>query len=92
MQEFKMLFSPIKIGSMESKNRCLMPPMGINYANPDGTLTEREIEFYTARYSRQERHQIDSDFHDVALLYRFLPMIMITKRYGQCNAQSLVRR
>jgi len=45
----KMLFSPIKIGSMESKNRCLMPPMGINYGNPDGTLSEKEIAFYTAR-------------------------------------------
>jgi len=34
---------------MELKNRCVMPGMGMNYANPDGTVSEREIAYYTAR-------------------------------------------
>lgn len=49
MKELKMLFSPIKIGTMELKNRCVMPPMGINYANKDGSLNDREIAYYVAR-------------------------------------------
>jgi len=49
MVELKMLFSPVKIGNMELKNRCVMPAMGINYADPDGSITEREIAFYTTR-------------------------------------------
>jgi len=49
MKQLKMLFSPIKIGTMELKNRCVMPPMGINYAEPDGSISEQEIAFYTAR-------------------------------------------
>jgi len=49
MKELKMLFSPIKIGAMELKNRCVMPAMGVNYANPDGTVNEREIAYYVER-------------------------------------------
>jgi len=34
---------------MELKNRIVMAPMGINYAEPDGSVSEREIAYYAAR-------------------------------------------
>ena len=46
---FKQLFSPIKIGSMEVKNRIVMPPMGTLFGAPDGTVTERHLNYYEAR-------------------------------------------
>ena len=43
------LFSPIKIGSMELKNRIAMAPMATNYANSDGTISERLSAYFEAR-------------------------------------------
>lgn len=43
------LFSPGKIGSMELRNRLVMPPMGTNYATEDGHITQRLIDYYEAR-------------------------------------------
>ncbi|MBI4286093.1 MAG: FAD-dependent oxidoreductase [Chloroflexi bacterium] len=36
---FKRLFEPGLIGQMEIKNRIVKPPMGTNYATPDGFVT-----------------------------------------------------
>jgi len=47
--DFKLLFSPIKVGTMELKNRIIMPAMGTNYAEPDGMMSEREIAYHEAR-------------------------------------------
>ena len=49
MKALKLLFSPIKIGTMELKNRIVMPAMGTNYAEPDGMMSEREIAWHVAR-------------------------------------------
>ena len=49
MKELKILFSPIKIGSMELRNRIAMPAMGTNSAEPDGMMSEREIAWHEAR-------------------------------------------
>jgi len=49
VKELKMLFSPIKIGTMEVRNRIVMPPMGTNFAAPDGSPTDRQINYYAAR-------------------------------------------
>jgi len=50
MNSFKLLFSPIKIGKMEVRNRIVMPPMSQGYAaGLDGTVTERGIHYYEAR-------------------------------------------
>lgn len=46
---FKHLFSPGQIGSMKLKNRIVMSPMGNYLANPDGTVSEADIAFYSAR-------------------------------------------
>lgn len=46
---FKTLLSPIKIGSMEVKNRFVVPPMGTCFANPDAFVSQQLIDYYAAR-------------------------------------------
>lgn len=47
--KFDNMFSPIKIGNMEVKNRFVVPPMGNNFANTDGTMSEQSVAYYGAR-------------------------------------------
>lgn len=47
--EFSMLCSPFNIGQLPIKNRFIVPPMGTNYANADGTVTQQLIDYYVAR-------------------------------------------
>ena len=47
--EFRSMFSPVKIGTVQIKNRFAVPPMGNNFANTDGTLSERSKAYYGAR-------------------------------------------
>src|SRR5512139_2272517 len=49
MNLFPSLFSPIKIKSMELVNRVVMPPMGTNLGNPDGTVSEANIAYLKRR-------------------------------------------
>ena len=46
---YKHLLSPGKIGKMSVRNRTVMPPMGTNYADTDGFVTERLAGYYEAR-------------------------------------------
>ena len=46
---FDMLSSPMKIGSCEIKNRIVLPPMLMGFANLDGTPTEKLINYYEER-------------------------------------------
>lgn len=49
-EEHKILFEPIKIGSLEIKNRFVLAPMGPGgLCNPDGSFNERGEEFYVER-------------------------------------------
>jgi 2,4-dienoyl-CoA reductase-like NADH-dependent reductase (Old Yellow Enzyme family)/thioredoxin reductase len=44
------LFSPIKLGSMEVKNRLVMPPMSLNFGvDKEGYVTEQHWEYLAAR-------------------------------------------
>ncbi|TET62845.1 hypothetical protein E3J48_03665 [Candidatus Aerophobetes bacterium] len=43
------LFSPIRIGNIEVKNRIVMAPMGANFENVDGSVTEALISYFEAR-------------------------------------------
>lgn len=43
------LFAPITIGSMQLKNRVVMPPMGTRYPSFGGTVTQRLIDYYVER-------------------------------------------
>lgn len=43
------LFSPIKISGCEVKNRIVMAPMGANFENIDGSVSEPLIDYFEAR-------------------------------------------
>jgi len=43
------LFSPVRIGSMEVKNRLVMAPMTTQWAGPGDTITQRLIDYHVAR-------------------------------------------
>ncbi len=47
--KFNAMFQPLKIGPMEVKNRFVVPPMGNNFANTDGTMSEQSAAYYRAR-------------------------------------------
>jgi len=46
---FTNLLSPVTIGNLKLKNRCVVPPMETNYADPGGYVSQRMIDYYTAR-------------------------------------------
>lgn len=46
---YEILGSPMKIGSCEIKNRVVMPPMLMGFANLDGTPTEQLMDYYEER-------------------------------------------
>jgi 2,4-dienoyl-CoA reductase-like NADH-dependent reductase (Old Yellow Enzyme family) len=48
-KQFQKLFGPGRIGTMELKNRLVMPPMGTNYALKDGSVTQRQMDYYEER-------------------------------------------
>ncbi len=47
--KYKELFSPIKIGNLELKNRLVVPAMGSNLANSDSTISDRLINYWKER-------------------------------------------
>ncbi len=49
MKPLTTLFSPIKIGSMEIKNRIVMAPMATQFANPDGSVSQKLMDYHEAR-------------------------------------------
>jgi 2,4-dienoyl-CoA reductase-like NADH-dependent reductase (Old Yellow Enzyme family) len=49
VSELSHLFAPIEVGRMTVKNRVVMAPMERNYANLDGTVSERTRAHYEAR-------------------------------------------
>lgn len=46
---FQELFTPYTIKGVEIKNRLVVPAMGTNLGNRDGTVSQRLIDYYTAR-------------------------------------------
>ena len=47
--KYEKLFSKGRIGRLEIKNRAVMSPMATDFANPDGTASERLIRYYEER-------------------------------------------
>lgn len=47
--KYNAMFSPIQIGFVTVPNRFAVPPMGNNFANTDGTLSDRSAAYYGAR-------------------------------------------
>ncbi len=50
---FKTMFSPVQIGPMTVKNRFVVPPMGNNFANTDGTWSDQSVAYYAERAKGQ---------------------------------------
>ena len=46
---FQKLLQPGSIGHMNLKNRFVVPPMGTNFGNYEGYVTDRMIQYYAAR-------------------------------------------
>lgn len=46
---YRELFSPIYIGNYWVKNRLVMAPMAVSFANKNGEVTEKIINYYSAR-------------------------------------------
>lgn len=47
------MFQPIQIGPMTVKNRFVVPPMGNNFANTDGTMSDQSVAYYATRAKGQ---------------------------------------
>ncbi|MDD5701099.1 MAG: FAD-dependent oxidoreductase [Dehalococcoidales bacterium] len=47
--EFRMLMSPVNIGSMQLKNRLVVPAMGTDYANADSSVSRQHTDYWLAR-------------------------------------------
>ena len=47
--KFPYMFSPVQIGTVTVPNRFVVPPMGNNLANTDGSLSDRSLSYYEAR-------------------------------------------
>ncbi|MBU4215217.1 MAG: NAD(P)/FAD-dependent oxidoreductase [Actinobacteria bacterium] len=43
------LLSPLAVRGMTLRNRVVMPPMGTNFALPDGTVSDTQIAYYAQR-------------------------------------------
>ena len=53
--KFVAMFQPIQIGPVTVKNRFVVPPMGNNFANTDGTMSEQSVAYYRKRAKRWVR-------------------------------------
>ena len=49
MKSLKKVFAPLKIGTIEIKNRFAMAPMATCFCTHDGFITQKVIDYYTAR-------------------------------------------
>lgn len=47
--KYSQLFAPMTIGSMTVKNRVVMMPMGTNFAQENGGISDRHIHYYEQR-------------------------------------------
>ena len=49
MHQFIRLFTPLEARGTVLRNRIVLPAMNTNYANPDGSVSERFIRYYVER-------------------------------------------
>lgn len=49
MDNYQAIFKPLTIKKMTLKNRVVMPPMGTNFANMDGTFSMQHVSYYEQR-------------------------------------------
>ena len=61
---FSHLFSPIKVGSLELKNRVVLAPLDVGLHDPEGQVTDRYIDFLVER-AKGETSLIITEFTSV---------------------------
>ncbi|MCB5953456.1 FAD-dependent oxidoreductase [Enterococcus sp. CWB-B31] len=49
MDKYQAIFEPLTVKRMTLKNRVIMPPMGTNFANMDGTFSMQHVSYYEQR-------------------------------------------
>ncbi|MDT1940836.1 MULTISPECIES: oxidoreductase [Carnobacterium] len=49
MENYEAIFEPLTVKRMTIKNRVIMPPMGTNFANMDGSFNNEHITYYEQR-------------------------------------------
>jgi 2,4-dienoyl-CoA reductase-like NADH-dependent reductase (Old Yellow Enzyme family) len=49
MTQFSLLFSPMRVGAMDVRNRVVMSPMITNSGDEEGHVTDQTVAYYTAR-------------------------------------------
>lgn len=49
MNSFELLFTPLTIKGVSLRNRVVLPPMNTNFAEPDGSVSERFKKYYVER-------------------------------------------
>ncbi|WP_413524592.1 FAD-dependent oxidoreductase [Carnobacterium divergens] len=49
MENYEAIFEPLTVKRMTLKNRVIMPPMGTNFANMDGSFNNEHITYYEQR-------------------------------------------
>ncbi|TFI74820.1 FAD-dependent oxidoreductase [Carnobacterium divergens] len=49
MENYEEIFEPLTVKRMTLKNRVIMPPMGTNFANMDGSFNNEHITYYEQR-------------------------------------------
>ena len=47
--KYKQLFEPMHIGTMNVKNRFVVPAVSTDYAEEDGRVSRRLLDYYAAR-------------------------------------------
>jgi len=65
LEDLKTLFEPITVGGVELKNKIAMAPMGTFLAAGDGSVTQRQIDYYAER-AKGETGLIISEASSVA--------------------------
>jgi len=66
MKQFEKLFSPITLGSIELKNRFVVPPMATNLAYEDGTVTQ--VKYFLLRRLEEYGVQIKTETKAIEFL------------------------
>ena len=90
VNRFPYLFSSVDIGKVKIKNRIVMAPMGIKgLTNPDGSLTQRAIDYYIERARGGVGLIITSLFKVENEIDRMVPGIPLVNRAGLAPLSEL---
>ena len=46
MNKYKLSLSPIKLGKVLLKNKIVCSPVGVNMSETNGTITDKEIDYF----------------------------------------------